>query len=382
MEDGNAVTIEEQLADPVSEDDYEHVIEQLVTEQVRDLTDALDERERSILYDHYGIGRPPRPLREIGSSLGLSAERVRQIEERALEKLRAGLLLQPHRLVTPPLDVCTQRPSGTDVPPSSTAHGSRRVSSTKRSSTTPTSSSSSASPHSCARPRGRPDLAILTRRHWSLLREELGSEADGVAFTDCDDFYVRPVDAIAGTTRRWGIYSRLGPRRRGRWQRSLSSPPAGAWSDWIAYEAIVNRALADRPAHFLCVYGTRDGAGPRDRRGLADASAGRANDRRSHPDYHDPRDVVAAHKRSPPPRRSLRTLTATEDPLEFRELLAAELTAARAPRARVMDMLVAAGEVFENARRHGGGASRVRAGLATAGSSARSRTGGPASTTR
>jgi len=31
---------------------------------------------------------------------------------------------------------------------------------------------------------------------------------------------------------------------------------------------------------------------------------------------------------------------------------------------RVMDMLVAANEVFENARHHGGGVSRARAGLA------------------
>lgn len=88
--DGIAGTLGEQIADPVSEDGYERIIEQLVTEQVRELTDALDDRERSILYDHYGVGRPPRTFREIGGSLGLSAERVRQIEEHALDKLRAA----------------------------------------------------------------------------------------------------------------------------------------------------------------------------------------------------------------------------------------------------------------------------------------------------
>jgi RNA polymerase sigma factor (sigma-70 family) len=79
-----------EIADPVSEEDFERVLEQLVTEQVRTLMDALDDRERSILYDHYGVDRPPLTFREIGCRLGISAERVRQIEEQALDKLRAA----------------------------------------------------------------------------------------------------------------------------------------------------------------------------------------------------------------------------------------------------------------------------------------------------
>jgi DNA-directed RNA polymerase sigma subunit (sigma70/sigma32) len=88
--EGTAGTLVEQIADPVSEDEYERVIETLATEQVRELTDALGSRERSILFEHYGVGCPPRTLREIGNGLGLSAERVRQIEEQALDKLRAA----------------------------------------------------------------------------------------------------------------------------------------------------------------------------------------------------------------------------------------------------------------------------------------------------
>jgi RNA polymerase sigma factor (sigma-70 family) len=80
----------ELVADPVSEDEYERIVAQVVTEQVRELTDALDDRERSVLYEHYGVGCPPRTFREIGARLDLSAERVRQIEEQALEKLRAA----------------------------------------------------------------------------------------------------------------------------------------------------------------------------------------------------------------------------------------------------------------------------------------------------
>jgi RNA polymerase sigma factor (sigma-70 family) len=90
VSDGTAGTLGEQIADPGSQDEYERILEQVATEEIRPLTFALDKRERSILYDHYGVGSRPRTLREIARSLGLSAERVRQIEEQALEKLRAA----------------------------------------------------------------------------------------------------------------------------------------------------------------------------------------------------------------------------------------------------------------------------------------------------
>ena len=53
----------------------------------------------------------------------------------------------------------------------------------------------------------------------------------------------------------------------------------------------------------------------------------------------------------------------TDDATAFREALSAELAAAGASRAQVLNMLVAALEVFENAIRHGGGPCALRAGL-------------------
>jgi DNA-directed RNA polymerase sigma subunit (sigma70/sigma32) len=50
----------------------------------------LDARERDVLRAHFGIGGPEQTLQEIGGRWGVSAERVRQIEQGALEKLRAS----------------------------------------------------------------------------------------------------------------------------------------------------------------------------------------------------------------------------------------------------------------------------------------------------
>jgi RNA polymerase sigma factor (sigma-70 family) len=87
--DGEAsMTFAERLGDPATEDDYERVVDLAECEHVRDLAAGLEERERRIVFAHYGIGCRQCTLREIGREFHLSAERVRQLEERALDKLR------------------------------------------------------------------------------------------------------------------------------------------------------------------------------------------------------------------------------------------------------------------------------------------------------
>ena len=59
-------------------------------EQIRPLLGSLNDRERMILQARYGLDRPERSLRDVGERVGLSGERVRRIEQRALGKLRAA----------------------------------------------------------------------------------------------------------------------------------------------------------------------------------------------------------------------------------------------------------------------------------------------------
>jgi RNA polymerase sigma factor (sigma-70 family) len=86
-----AATVGDTIVDPVAEREYEHVLDEIEILEVRDLADGLDARERSVLRAHYGLGQPAKTLNEIGGTLGLTAERARQIEVGALQKLRERL---------------------------------------------------------------------------------------------------------------------------------------------------------------------------------------------------------------------------------------------------------------------------------------------------
>jgi RNA polymerase primary sigma factor len=59
---------------------------------VLELLDTLESREATVLRMRFGLGETqPHTLKEIGSELGLTRERVRQIETEALSKLAHGL---------------------------------------------------------------------------------------------------------------------------------------------------------------------------------------------------------------------------------------------------------------------------------------------------
>jgi RNA polymerase primary sigma factor len=71
--------------------EYSFNIKQIVEE----LFDGVPERERSIVSDYYGLyGDSPKTLDEIGIEINLTKERVRQLNEKALKKMRSNALLK------------------------------------------------------------------------------------------------------------------------------------------------------------------------------------------------------------------------------------------------------------------------------------------------
>ncbi len=95
-EEGEIGAFGELIADPLAEDEYERVITAIMASELRDLLSGLSDREREILRARYGLDGDPQSLRDLARQLGVSAERVRQIENRALGKLRAAAGADEH----------------------------------------------------------------------------------------------------------------------------------------------------------------------------------------------------------------------------------------------------------------------------------------------
>ena len=62
--------------------------EQTLKDMLICMLDVLDERERVIVEDYFGLSGSTRTLEDIGNDFDLTKERVRQIKEKALRKLR------------------------------------------------------------------------------------------------------------------------------------------------------------------------------------------------------------------------------------------------------------------------------------------------------
>jgi RNA polymerase primary sigma factor len=83
-------TVGELIADPTAEDAYETAPLRVAVSKLPPMFAPLSSRERKIIRARYGLDGEERTLGELASDMGVSAERVRQIEQASLEKMRAA----------------------------------------------------------------------------------------------------------------------------------------------------------------------------------------------------------------------------------------------------------------------------------------------------
>ena len=89
--DNRGATLGESLPDPLAEDAYDDVDTRPDAAEWRRLLHRLDARERRVVRARFGFDGHEDTLREIADELELSAERVRQIEQHALDELASDL---------------------------------------------------------------------------------------------------------------------------------------------------------------------------------------------------------------------------------------------------------------------------------------------------
>jgi RNA polymerase primary sigma factor len=89
------MTIEEMVSDLNTPTPDQQVLDGDELRHMRELLSTIDEREAKILKLRYGLdGEEPMTLKEIGQRIGLTRERVRQIEHETLRKLRDAMVIE------------------------------------------------------------------------------------------------------------------------------------------------------------------------------------------------------------------------------------------------------------------------------------------------
>ncbi len=84
--------VSEVVADPNAAAPFDRLVQETDTKLVREVLATLDQRENTILAMRFGLkDGTQKTLEEVGQHLGVTRERIRQIQEQALRKLRAKM---------------------------------------------------------------------------------------------------------------------------------------------------------------------------------------------------------------------------------------------------------------------------------------------------
>ena len=92
IQEGEYFQFRDIVGDEESDDPFETLRDKDMLEEVDELLDMLGDRERMIINSRFGLdGQEPKTLEEIGETFGVTRERIRQLQNAALLKLRGAL---------------------------------------------------------------------------------------------------------------------------------------------------------------------------------------------------------------------------------------------------------------------------------------------------
>lgn len=92
INEGEATEYGEIIGDDRAEDPLESLSERNLQGELGGLLDVLDKRERRIIDERFGLtGKTPMTLEEVGREFGVTRERIRQLQNVALTKMRKAL---------------------------------------------------------------------------------------------------------------------------------------------------------------------------------------------------------------------------------------------------------------------------------------------------
>ena len=92
IQDGESFQYSDIVSDEESDNPFETLRDKDLLEEIDEVLEVLDNRERAIIDMRFGLdGQDPKTLEEIGVNLGVTRERIRQLQNAALSRLRGAL---------------------------------------------------------------------------------------------------------------------------------------------------------------------------------------------------------------------------------------------------------------------------------------------------
>jgi RNA polymerase primary sigma factor len=90
--DGDSADFGESIGDEQTQTPFELLRDKNLIAEVEGLLESLDKRERKIISQRFGLdGGQPKTLEDVGKNFGVTRERIRQLQNIALAKLRRAL---------------------------------------------------------------------------------------------------------------------------------------------------------------------------------------------------------------------------------------------------------------------------------------------------